>query len=102
MDGHGNGIPTGNPGDAESQPPNLLGYLGEPPFEPRRQLLGSARGGPDLKDFLQGSRSGIHFRALVPRDAKRDMIANLKAVKGELRSLALAPLALARGARVFF
>ena len=30
------------------------------------------------------------------------MIANLKAVKGELRSLALAPLALARGVRVFF
>ena len=74
-------------------PLSLLEYLGEPPFEPRRQLLGSARGGPDLKDFLQGSRSGIHFRALVPRDAKRDMIANLKAVKGELRSRSLAELA---------
>ena len=54
-------------------------------------LLGSRVPSDSLKGFLKDSVPGIHFRALVPRDAKRDMIANLKAVKGRAslaRSLA--------------
>ena len=59
MDGHGNGISTENPGDAESQPPNLLEDLGHP-FPHRRDFSVANRDRPrpgiDFTGAARGSR----------------------------------------------